>query len=73
MRALRWVIQPALDLTVAVAYCALEVQFADDPPLIDMVIFDFGRYGYEEMTLVEISDEFPVDIAKDVATSIAGA
>jgi uncharacterized membrane-anchored protein len=73
VRPLRWVIQPTLDRQGAVAYYALEVQFGNEEPLVNMVVLDFGRYGYEEMTLVQGSASFPVEGAQQMAASIAGA
>jgi len=73
VRPLRWIVQPTLDQQAAVAYYALEVQFGQETPLVNMVVMDFGRYGYEELTLVQDSASFPVEAAQEMAASIAGA
>jgi uncharacterized membrane-anchored protein len=73
VKPLRWVIEPTLDREKAVAYYALEVQFGEEAPLINMIVFDFGRYGYEQMTLVQESSAFPAAGAGGVATRVADA
>jgi uncharacterized membrane-anchored protein len=73
IRPLRWVVEPTLDRRSAVAYYALEVQFGEEEPLINLVVYDFGRYGYEEMTLVQSSSAFPAAGAGRIATRIAAA
>lgn len=67
----RWVIEPTLNREAATAYYALEVQFGDEAPVVNMVIYDFGRFGYEELTLVQASHSFPVNEASTIATDIA--
>ena len=73
VKPLRWVVEPTLDREKAVAYYALEVQFGEEAPLINMIVFDFGRYGYEQMTLVQDSSAFPAAGASGIATRIADA
>ncbi len=73
VRPLRWIVQPTLDREKAVAYYALEVQFGQEPPLVNMIVFDFGRFGYEQMTLVQDSSAFPAAGTAGVATRIADA
>ncbi len=73
IRPLRWIVEPTLDRRSAVAYYALEVQFGEEEPLINLVVYDFGRYGYEEMTLVQSSGAFPATRAGGIATRIAAA
>ena len=73
VRPLRWIIPPTLDRDGAVAYYAFEVKFGEEDPLVNMVIYDFGRYGYQEMTMVQLSDAFPAANAGAIATQIAGA
>ncbi|MDH3475201.1 MAG: DUF2167 domain-containing protein [Rhodospirillales bacterium] len=70
---LRWVIQPTLNREKAVAYYAIELKFGDTEPVVNLVIYDFGRFGYEEMTLVQETSRFPVADAEAIATGIAGA
>ena len=73
VKPLRWIVEPTLDRDKAVAYYALEVQFGEETPLVNMIIFDFGRFGYEQMTLVQDSSAFPAAAAGGVATRIADA
>ena len=73
VRPLRWIIQPTLDHVNSVAYYAIEFQFGDQLPVVNMAVYSFGRHGYEEMTLVQDSDTFSAVNAKDVARRIAGA
>ena len=73
VKPLRWIVEPTLDREKAVAYYALEVQFGQEPPLVNMIVFDFGRYGYEQMTLVQDSSAFPAAGAGGIATRIADA
>jgi uncharacterized membrane-anchored protein len=57
---LGWVIEPTLNREKAVAYYAIELKFGDTEPVVNLVIYDFGRFGYEEMTLVQETSQFPV-------------
>lgn len=73
VKPLRWIIEPTLDTVNATAYYAFEVQFGTDEPLVNMIIMDFGRRGYEELTVVQSSRMFQSVNAADVAQRIAGA
>ncbi len=73
VKPLRWIIEPTLNHEHAVAYYAFEIQFGDEPPLVNMVIYDFGRHGYEEMTMVQDSSAFAISSADFIARSIADA
>ena len=73
VRPLGWIIRPTLDRVNSVAYYAIEFQFGDEPPVVNMAVYSFGRHGYEEMTLVQDSDSFSAANANFVARRIAGA
>jgi len=73
VKPLRWVIAPTLNREQAIAYYAIEAQFGSDPPLVNLLVYDFGRYGYEEITLVQDAAAFPAAEAEAIATRIAGA
>jgi uncharacterized membrane-anchored protein len=73
VRPLGWIIRPTLDRVNSVAYYAIEFQFGDEPPVVNMAVYSFGRHGYEEMTLVQDSDSFSTAAARNVARRIAGA
>ncbi len=73
IKPLRWIIEPTLDQANATAYYAFEVQFGEDEPLINMIIMDFGRRGYEELTVVQSSRAFQAMDAGAIANRIAGA
>ena len=47
------------------------MQFGDDPPLINLVVFDFGRHGYEEITVVLNAAGFDEELAETVARKTA--
>lgn len=73
IRPLRWIIEPTLDQANATAYYALEVQFGQEEPLVNMIIMDFGRRGYEELTVVQSSRAVQALDPGTVANRIAGA
>jgi uncharacterized membrane-anchored protein len=73
VRPLGWVIRPTLDRVNSVAYYAVEAQFGEDPPVVNTIIYDFGRHGYEEITPVQGSADFPADHANSIANRIADA
>ena len=73
VRPLGWIIPPTLDRRNSVAYYAIEFQFGDEPPVVNMAVYSFGRHGYEEMTLVQDSETFSAASANGVARRIAGA
>jgi hypothetical protein len=62
-----------LDRTNSVSYYAVEAQFGEDSPVVNMIIYDFGRQGYEEITLVQGSADFPAAHANSIANRIADA
>lgn len=68
---LEWVIEPTLLREEAVAFYALSIKFGDDDPVVNLVIFDLGRHGYEEMTYIQYLADFQVDRARDVALGFA--
>lgn len=73
IQPLRWIVEPTLDEATATAYYALEVQFGSGEPIVNMIILDFGRRGYEEMTVVQTSSAFQSIDAATVARRIASA
>ncbi len=73
VRPLGWIIKPTLDRAHSVAYYAIEAQFGDESPVVNMVIYDFGRAGYEQMTLVQPSADFAPAHAQIIANRVADA
>jgi uncharacterized membrane-anchored protein len=73
VRPLGWIIQPTLDRVNSVAYYAIEFQFGDEPPIINMAVYSFGRHGYEEMTFVQDGETFSAANANTIARRIASA
>ena len=69
---LRWAVPPTLVADESVAYYGIEVQFGDEAPLINLVVFDFGRQGYEEITVVMGAMRFGAGKAEQIALESAG-
>lgn len=68
---LRWLVEPTLLADDSVAFYGLEVQFGDEAPLVNLVVFHFGRHGYEEITVVLDSAGFDDELAKTIALNTA--
>ena len=70
---LRWLVKPTLLTKDSVAFYGIEVQFGNDAPLVNLVVFDFGRHGYEEITVVLESAGFDDELAETIALKTAKA
>ena len=70
---LGWIIEPTLDRDNAVAYYALEARLGTAEPVVNLSVYDFGRGGYERITLVARSSDFDAANAQQIARSLAAA
>ncbi|WP_085902394.1 DUF2167 domain-containing protein [Kiloniella majae] len=50
IEVLGWGVSPSLSKDKAVAYYAVKARFGDEDPIMNMVVYKLGRYGYEEIT-----------------------
>ncbi len=70
---LGWIIEPTLDPENAVAYYAIEARLGTAEPVVNLSVYDFGRGGYERITLVARSADFDAANAERIARSLAEA
>ncbi len=70
---LGWVIEPTLDRENAVAYYAIEARLGSAEPVVNLSVYDFGRGGYERITLVARTSDFDAENAEQIARSLAEA
>ncbi|WP_419902934.1 DUF2167 domain-containing protein [Kiloniella sp.] len=73
VEVLGWAIPPTLSKNKAIAYYSLKLKFGEEEPLVNLVIYKFGRYGYEEITLVAGADAVSDSEAERVALKVASS